>query len=66
MRDLISECCVGYHVFDNRESDPSQIIELLQKINSMVQRNGAIGCTTEADGVLQREKLELEARREAE
>uniref|UniRef100_A0A667WIB9 AIG1-type G domain-containing protein n=1 Tax=Myripristis murdjan TaxID=586833 RepID=A0A667WIB9_9TELE len=47
IRNLIMKCHGGYHVFNNRSEDPSQVAELLQKIKNMVQRNGGSHYTNE-------------------
>ena len=40
LRGFVNECDGRYHVVDNRDQDPSQVTELLQKISVMVQTNG--------------------------
>lgn len=39
LHDFVSKCNGGYHVIDNKNQDPSQVAELLQHINSLVDKN---------------------------
>uniref|UniRef100_A0A4W5NM64 AIG1-type G domain-containing protein n=1 Tax=Hucho hucho TaxID=62062 RepID=A0A4W5NM64_9TELE len=47
LQSSISQCSGGYHVFNNKDQNPSQVTELLEKINKMVKMNGGSHYTTE-------------------
>lgn len=47
IRSFISQCCGEYHVFNNKSNDPLQVRELLEIINTMVERNGGRCYTNE-------------------
>lgn len=47
LKDLVSQCGGGCHVFNNREKNPSQVRELVMKILMMVQKNGGSYFTNE-------------------
>ncbi|XP_038837315.1 GTPase IMAP family member 9-like [Salvelinus namaycush] len=47
LESFIAKCNGGYHVFKNKDQNPSQVTELLEKINKMVKVNGGSHYTTE-------------------
>eukprot|EP00063_Salmo_salar_P090426 XP_014065261.1 PREDICTED: GTPase IMAP family member 7-like [Salmo salar] len=44
---LVTKCHRQYHVFNNKVQNPSQVTELLEKINKMVEMNGGSHYTNE-------------------
>ncbi|XP_029950405.1 GTPase IMAP family member 9-like, partial [Salarias fasciatus] len=63
LQELVSRCNNQYHVFNNRNKDPSQVQELLQKIRKVVQKNGGSHYTNqmfqEAERAIQEEKRRI-------
>uniref|UniRef100_A0A4W5RK16 AIG1-type G domain-containing protein n=1 Tax=Hucho hucho TaxID=62062 RepID=A0A4W5RK16_9TELE len=59
---LVEKCHGQYHVFNNKVQNPSQVTELLQKIKSMVGRNGGSHYTNEMFQEAER-KIEEEKKR---
>lgn len=45
LRRVIRSCGNRYHVFDNTSRDRNQVVELINKIDNMVQRNGGTNYT---------------------
>ncbi|XP_020493388.2 GTPase IMAP family member 4-like isoform X1 [Labrus bergylta] len=61
--ELVDRCNGQYHVFNNKKKDPSQVTELLQKIRSIVQKNGGSHYTNEmfqeAERAIEEEKQRI-------
>ncbi|XP_055770835.1 fibronectin-like isoform X2 [Salvelinus fontinalis] len=60
LQSLVDQCKGGYHVFNNKDKNRSQVTELLEKINKMVKMNGGSHYTTdmfqEAERAIDEEK----------
>ncbi|XP_029605307.1 GTPase IMAP family member 8-like [Salmo trutta] len=63
LESFIAKCNGGYYVFKNKDQNPSQVTELLEKINKMVEMNGGSHFTTEmfqeAERAIEEEKKRL-------
>ncbi|XP_074501543.1 uncharacterized protein LOC141773599 [Sebastes fasciatus] len=47
LQDITGKCHGRYHVFNNKVDDPSQVSQLLEKIDKMIEDNGGSFYTTE-------------------
>ncbi|XP_067354926.1 uncharacterized protein [Channa argus] len=63
LQELVGRCNGHYHVFNNKNKDRSQVIDLLQKIRNIVQRDGGSHYTNEmfqeAERAIEEEKQQL-------
>ncbi|XP_062286015.1 GTPase IMAP family member 8-like, partial [Scomber scombrus] len=70
LNDIIQKCYGRYHVFNNNNSDPPQVHQLLDKIQKMIQDNGGSHYTTEmflkAEEAIQKEKERILKENEAQ
>uniref|UniRef100_A0A4W5PZ10 AIG1-type G domain-containing protein n=1 Tax=Hucho hucho TaxID=62062 RepID=A0A4W5PZ10_9TELE len=58
LESFIAKCNGGYHVFKNKDQNPSQVTELLEKIDKMVKMNGGSHYTTDEKNRILRENEE--------
>ncbi|KAK3573238.1 hypothetical protein QTP86_015778 [Hemibagrus guttatus] len=67
---FITTCNGGYHVFDNKDQNPEQVIQLLDQIDKMVTINDGEHYTTEmlqeAERAIEAEKLRILKENEAQ
>ncbi|XP_062286011.1 GTPase IMAP family member 9-like [Scomber scombrus] len=70
LSDIIQKCYGRYHVFNNDAEDPSQVHQLLDKVEKMIQDNGGSHYTTEmfqkAEEAFEGERQRILKEREAE
>ncbi|XP_042248983.1 GTPase IMAP family member 4-like [Thunnus maccoyii] len=63
LQELVVRCNNQYHVFNNKLKDGAQVIELLQKIRNIVQKNGGSHYTNkmfqEAERAIEEEKQRI-------
>ncbi|XP_036431191.1 uncharacterized protein LOC118811090 [Colossoma macropomum] len=68
--DFIKKCSGRYHVFDNKDQDPDQVLQLLDQIDKMVTGNGGEHYTTamlqEAERAIEAEKQRILKENEAQ
>ncbi|XP_042288466.1 GTPase IMAP family member 9-like [Thunnus maccoyii] len=70
LTDIVQKCNSRYHVFNNNTDDPSQVSQLLDKIEKMVDENGGSHYTNEmflrAEEAIEREEERILKESEAE
>ncbi|XP_073337597.1 GTPase IMAP family member 7-like [Pagrus major] len=70
LQNITEKCYNRYHVFNNNSDDPSQISQLLDKIEKMIRDNGGLHYTTEmfqkAEEEIEKEKERILRETEAE